>query len=46
MKLYMLILILLLAAVAQSALPQQASEPLTKGQVMDLVKFGMPQLPT
>jgi formylglycine-generating enzyme required for sulfatase activity len=41
MKLYMLILILFLAVVAQSALPQQASAPLTKGQVMDLVKFGM-----
>ena len=41
MKFYMLILILFLAVVAQSALPQQASAPLTKGQVMDLVKFGM-----
>jgi hypothetical protein len=41
MKLYMLILILFLAVVAQPALPQQASAPLTKGQVMDFVKFGM-----
>ena len=37
-KFYMLILIVLLM-VAQPALPQQGSEPLTKGQVMDLVKF-------
>ncbi len=41
MKLRFLILILLLAVVTPPALSQQPQLPLTKGQVMDLVKFGM-----
>ena len=41
MKLHVFILIVFLAVLAQPALPQQASEPLTRNQVMDLVRFGM-----
>lgn len=41
MKVRFLLLILLLAVVAPVALCQQPQQPLTKGQVMDLVKFGM-----
>jgi len=41
MKVRFLILILLFAAVAQPAVPQQASGSLTKNEVMNLVKFGM-----
>jgi hypothetical protein len=41
MKLHFLILMVFLAVVAPPALPQQATSPLTKDQVMDLVKFGM-----
>jgi formylglycine-generating enzyme required for sulfatase activity len=41
MKLRFLIQIILLAFFAQAGLPQQANPPLTKDQVMDLVKFGM-----
>jgi formylglycine-generating enzyme required for sulfatase activity len=41
MKVLSLLLILLLAVVTPPALPQQPQLPLTKGQVMDLVKFGM-----
>lgn len=41
MKLRMIILIMFLALIAHPLLPQQPSEPLTKAQVMDLVKFGM-----
>lgn len=41
MKLRFLILIIFLAVGAPPGLPQQASPPLTKDQVMDLVKFGM-----
>ena len=41
MKVYKLILIVFLAVVAQPALTQQVSLPLTEEQVMDLVKFGM-----
>jgi len=37
----MLIAVMLLAVAVSAALPQQASQPLTKSQVMDLVKFGM-----
>jgi len=40
-KLRFLILILLLAGITLPAMPQQAPQPLTKGEVMDLVKFGM-----
>jgi formylglycine-generating enzyme required for sulfatase activity len=42
MKLRLLIVILLLIMSAPSVWPQQSQQPLTKGQVMDLVKFGMP----
>jgi formylglycine-generating enzyme required for sulfatase activity len=41
MKLRFLILILFLAVVTPPALPQQPQQPLTKGQVMNLVKYGM-----
>jgi hypothetical protein len=41
MKLRMLILIVLLVVLATPSRPQQANAPLTKDQVMDLVKFGM-----
>jgi len=41
MKLRFLILIMLLAVVTRPARPQQPPEPMTKGQVMDLVKYGM-----
>jgi formylglycine-generating enzyme required for sulfatase activity len=41
MKLRFLILMLLLAAVAPPALPQHTQGPLTKDQVMDLVRYGM-----
>ena len=41
MKLFLLILTMLFTVVTQPALPQQANAPLTKNQVMDLVKFGM-----
>jgi formylglycine-generating enzyme required for sulfatase activity len=41
MKLRMLTLIVLLVVLATPSRPQQANAPLTKDQVMDLVKFGM-----
>ena len=41
MNLRFLMLIMFLVVFAQPALPEQASEPLTKNQVMELVKFGM-----
>jgi hypothetical protein len=41
MKLRFLILIALLAVTAAAAFPQRAEKPLTKDQVMDLVRFGM-----
>jgi formylglycine-generating enzyme required for sulfatase activity len=41
MKLRMLILIVFLVVLAEASLPQQANPPLTKDQIMDLVKFGM-----
>jgi sulfatase modifying factor 1 len=41
MKLRVLILIVFLVALAKPSIPQQANAPLTKDQVMDLVKFGM-----
>ena len=41
MKLRFLILILFVFVVTPPALPQEPQSPLTKGQVMDLVKFGM-----
>jgi formylglycine-generating enzyme required for sulfatase activity len=41
MKLHFVILIMLLAVIAPPAMPQQTPEPLSRNQVMDLVKFGM-----
>ena len=41
MKLLLLVLILLFAVVTAPLFPQQSQLPLTKSQVMDLVKFGM-----
>lgn len=41
MKLRFLILIVLAAVMVQPVLSQQAEKPLTKNQIMDLVKAGM-----
>jgi formylglycine-generating enzyme required for sulfatase activity len=41
MRIHFLILTMLLAVIVRPAGPQQAPEPLTKSQVMDLVKAGM-----
>lgn len=41
MKLHILALVFLLGAAAFAALPQGHGEPLTRTQVLDLVKFGM-----
>jgi hypothetical protein len=41
MKLRIIILIFLIAAMVQPAISQRARESLTKNEVMDLVKFGM-----
>jgi formylglycine-generating enzyme required for sulfatase activity len=40
-KLHKVILIVFLAAMVQATSPQRAEKPLTKEQVLDLVKFGM-----
>ncbi len=41
MKLRFLILIVLAAVMVRPVLSQQAEKPLTKNQIMDLVKAGM-----
>lgn len=41
MKLRVLVAVIFLAVVGRPALPQQDNQPLTKSEVLDLVKFGM-----